>query len=58
MLVNNFAYSRARNLDLRSGRNTDLVYAPAVALWCGDRLDWDDDIRDHYAAVDWDEAGY
>ncbi len=34
----------ARNLDLRGGRNADLVLALAVALWWGDRLRWDDDM--------------
>ncbi len=42
----------ARNPDLRGGRNTDLVLALAVALWWGDRLTWDDDMLDHYAADD------
>ncbi len=44
----------ARNPDLRGGRNTDLVLALAVALWWGDRLTWDDDLLDHYAADDGD----
>ncbi len=34
----------ARNMDLRGGRNADLVFALAVALWWGDRLTWDDDV--------------
>ncbi len=34
----------ARNMDLRGGRNSDLVYALATALWWGDRLTWDDDV--------------
>ena len=38
----------ARNPDLRSGRNTDLVLALAVALWWGDRLTWDDDYMEPY----------
>ncbi len=42
----------ARNLDLRGGRNADLVLALAVALWWGDRLTWDDDMLDRYAADD------
>ncbi len=33
----------ARNMDLRGGRNADLVFALAVALWWGDRLTWGDD---------------
>ena len=53
----------ARNPDLRGGRNTDLVFALAVALWWADRLDWDDDIADQFPAFDWDqgrdrESGY
>ncbi len=32
----------ARNMDLRGGRNADLVFALAVALWWGDRLTWGD----------------
>ena len=34
----------ARNMDLRGGRNADLVFALATALWWGDRLTWDDDV--------------
>ncbi len=33
----------ARNMDLRGGRNGDLVFALAVALWWGDRLTWGDE---------------
>ncbi len=29
-------------MDLRSGRNADLVSALAVALWWGDNLTWGD----------------
>ncbi|MCH7776007.1 MAG: hypothetical protein IH878_05650, partial [Gemmatimonadetes bacterium] len=32
----------ARNMDLRGGRNADLVFALAVALWWGDDLTWGD----------------
>ena len=32
----------ARNMDLRGGRNADLVFALAVALWWGDQLTWGD----------------
>ncbi len=42
----------ARNLDLRGGRNADLVLALAVALWWGDRLTWDDDILDSMTSMD------
>jgi hypothetical protein len=31
---------QARGLDLRGGRNADLVHALAVALWWSDRLTW------------------
>ena len=34
----------ARNMDLRGGRNADLAFALATALWWGDRLTWDDDV--------------
>jgi len=34
-----------RNSDLRGGRNVDLVVALAVALWWGDKLTWNDDLR-------------
>ncbi len=34
----------ASNMDLRGGRNADLVFALATALWWGDRLTWDDDV--------------
>ena len=30
----------ARNMDLRGGRNSDLVLAFAVALWWADNLTW------------------
>ncbi len=33
----------AGGLDLRGGRNSDLVLALAVALWWGDNLTWGDD---------------
>ncbi len=33
----------ARSLDLRGGRNADLVFALAVALWWADDLTWGDD---------------
>ncbi len=33
----------ARGLDLRGGRNSDLVLALAMALWWGDNLTWGDD---------------
>ena len=33
----------ARGLDLRGGRNSDIVLALAVALWWGDDLIWGDD---------------
>ncbi len=33
----------ARSLNLRGGRNSDLVLALAVALWWGDNLTWGDD---------------
>ncbi len=32
----------ARDMDLRGGRNADLVFALAVALWWGDSLTWGD----------------
>ncbi len=32
----------ARNMDLRGGRNADLVFALAVAIWWGDDLTWGD----------------
>ena len=32
----------ARNMDLRGGRNADLVFALAVAVWWGDNLTWGD----------------
>ena len=34
----------ARGLDLRGGRNSDLVLALAVALWWADDLTWGDDV--------------
>ncbi len=33
----------ARGLDLRGGRNCDLVYALAIGLWWADSLTWGDD---------------
>ncbi len=33
----------ARNMDLRGGRNGDLVFALAAALWWSDRLTWGDE---------------
>ena len=33
----------ARGLELRGGRNSDLVFALAVALWWADSLTWGDD---------------
>ncbi len=32
----------SRDMDLRGGRNADLVFALAVALWWGDSLTWGD----------------
>ena len=32
----------ARNMEMRGGRNADLVFALAVALWWGDNLTWGD----------------
>ncbi len=32
----------ARDMDLRGGRNADLVFALATALWWGDGLTWGD----------------
>jgi hypothetical protein len=49
----------ARNMDLRGGRNADLVFALATALWWGDRLTWDDDVpekthrRESYSEHAW-----
>ncbi len=43
----------ARDMDLRGGRNADLVLALAVALWWGDRFQWDDEMCDRYAADMW-----
>jgi len=49
----------ARNMDLRGGRNADLVFALATALWWGDRLTWDDDVpeprrrRENLGALAW-----
>ncbi len=40
----------ARDMDLRGGRNADLVLALAVAVWWGDRFQWDDEMLDRYAA--------
>ncbi len=42
----------ARNVDLRGGRNADLVLALAVALWWGDRLTWDDEMYDDTTSMD------
>ncbi len=36
----------ARGIDLRGGRNCDLVFALAVALWWADELTWDYDPTD------------
>ena len=36
----------ARGLDLRGGRNADLVFALVVALRWADRLTWNDDVVD------------
>ena len=36
----------ARGLDLRGGRNNDLVLALSMALWWGDDLTWGDDPAD------------
>ena len=44
----------ARDMDLRGGRNADLVLALAVAVWWGDRFQWDDEMLDRYAADDGD----
>ncbi len=33
----------ARGLDLRGGRNADLILALAIALWWGDDFTWDYD---------------
>lgn len=33
-----------RGLDLRGGRNADLVFALAIALWWGDKLTWTTDM--------------
>ncbi len=32
------------HMDLRGGRNADLVFALAIALWWGDKLTWHTDI--------------
>ena len=42
----------ARNADLRGGRNADLVFALAVALWWGDRMTWNDDLLDSLSSAD------
>ena len=41
----------ARNMDLRGGRNADLVFALAVALWWGDNLTWGDKWPDRAGLV-------
>ena len=41
----------ARNMDLRGGRNADLVFALAVALWWGDQLTWGDKWSDRAGLV-------
>ena len=41
----------ARNMDLRGGRNADLVFAVAVALWWADDLTWGDDAADRAPPV-------
>jgi hypothetical protein len=49
----------ARGLDLRGGRNSDLVFALAVALWWADDLTWADDVpepqrrRENNSATAW-----
>ena len=43
----------ARDMDLRGGRNADLVLALAVAVWWCDRFQWDDEMYDRYAADMW-----
>jgi hypothetical protein len=49
----------ARGLDLRGGRNSDLVFALAVALWWADDLTWGDDVpeprrlRENNGALAW-----
>ncbi|MCZ6611707.1 MAG: hypothetical protein O6941_03655 [Planctomycetota bacterium] len=49
----------ARNMDLRGGRNADLVFALAMTLWWGDKLAWDDDMskrgrrRENYGPLAW-----
>ncbi len=35
--------STSRSLDLRGGRNSDLVFALAVGLWWAENLTWNDD---------------
>lgn len=41
----------ARGLDLRGGRNADLVFALAVALWWADSLTWGNDDADRERPV-------
>ena len=41
----------ARGLDLRGGRNDDLVFALSVALWWADDLTWGDDPADRTLPV-------
>ncbi len=43
----------ARGLDLRGGRNSDLVFAVAVALWWADRLTWGDDAAERSRPTDY-----
>jgi hypothetical protein len=38
----------ARDMNLRGGRNTDLVFALAIALWLGDQGWWEDDEPSEY----------
>ncbi len=40
-------------MDLRGGRNADLVLALAVAVWWGDRFQWNDEEIDRYTADMW-----
>ncbi len=42
-----------REFSLRGGRNADLVLALAVAVWWGDRFQWDDEMFDRYAVEMW-----
>ncbi len=38
----------ARDMNLRGGRNADLVFALAVAVWLGDQGWWEDEPSDYY----------